>query len=171
MVGSGLTHVGGVIDTQKDGVGTGNSDNDWSDDVDQRQPTGNLSVPNTASTALLAAFQPWAEPYITNNYIATTANGSATYRVVDSINPAVLSAADFYPSGAAAKGFIQRARPSPTRSWVPQSAIPTRLLSIQLTTFQSPVSLPNPGSFHRALQIPSRCRPTIPGSFRCHPTF
>jgi len=64
--------------------------------VDHRQPNGNLTDPATNAT-LLAAFQPWAELYITDNYISGTVNNSVTYKVVDSAAPSMLSAVN-YPS-------------------------------------------------------------------------
>jgi hypothetical protein len=85
QIGSGFSHVNGVIDVQGDGVGASNTDNDSSDDVDQRQPNGLLPLPGSApgSTPMIAAFQPWAEPYITDPYVIT-ANSGVTYRVVPS---------------------------------------------------------------------------------------
>jgi hypothetical protein len=92
VVGSGLTLTGGLIDVDNDGIGA--ADTTPGDDVDQRQPKGNLSVPGTPASPLLAAFQPWAEPYITDAYISNTLNpSSVTYRVVDSISPAMVDSA------------------------------------------------------------------------------
>ncbi len=101
--------VNGVIDTENDGIGLNvptplpggipqnvraNSDNDWSDDIDQRQPTGALtdwfSSGDPASGRVMpAGFQPWAEPYIVDTYINGTVNGSARYRVVDTLSPSI----------------------------------------------------------------------------------
>jgi hypothetical protein len=61
--------------------------NSDSDDVDHRQPDGAL-VERGGTQPMLAGFQPWAEPYITDSYIRT-ANTGVTYRVVDSISPAI----------------------------------------------------------------------------------
>jgi hypothetical protein len=88
QVSGGVTAVHGVIDVQADGVGASNTDNDSSDDVDQRQPNGRLPLPGSApgSTPMLAAFQPWEEPYITDPYVIT-ANSGVTYRVIPSATP------------------------------------------------------------------------------------
>jgi type II secretory pathway pseudopilin PulG len=59
--------------------------NSDSDDVDHRQPNGSLTERGSGSL-MLAGFQPWAEPYITDSYIQT-ANSGVTYRVVDPIAP------------------------------------------------------------------------------------
>jgi hypothetical protein len=91
VVGSGLTLTGGLIDVDNDGVGA--ADTTPGDDVDQRQPTGVIKVPSSTTVNLLAAFQPWAEPYITDAYISNTLNpSSVTYRVVDSLAPAMVDA-------------------------------------------------------------------------------
>jgi len=84
--GVGVTVTGGIIDTQGDGIGKLNTpDKDSSDDLDQLQPTGTISSPDTrpAGTALPSAYQPWAEPYVTDSYV-NTANSGVMYRVVDS---------------------------------------------------------------------------------------
>lgn len=60
--------------------------------VDHRQPNGSLTTVNgcsaTGGTTLIAAFQPWAEPYITDTYV-TAANSSVTYQPVNPAAPAV----------------------------------------------------------------------------------
>ncbi|XGV94976.1 MAG: hormogonium polysaccharide biosynthesis protein HpsA [Leptolyngbya sp. BL-A-14] len=92
-----------------DGVGPANtSDNsnkaakNWEDDVDHRQPTGQLPYPLFASTftgtppvasasnILPAALQPWSEPYVTDPYISTV-NASVIYRPVDKFTPAIIA--------------------------------------------------------------------------------
>ncbi|UBF24499.1 hormogonium polysaccharide biosynthesis protein HpsA [Kovacikia minuta CCNUW1] len=93
-------NVNGVIDTDGDGVGI--ADATPEDNVDQRQPTGTLATPGTTpvppgtspipNNTLRSAFQPWAEPYITDTYISSTVNSTATYRVVDSLAPAIIDA-------------------------------------------------------------------------------
>ncbi|MGA7937191.1 MAG: hypothetical protein WCA35_26810, partial [Kovacikia sp.] len=94
VVGSGLTHSGGVIDTAGDGVGA--ADATPEDNVDQRQPKDNLVSPGPSPATLLAAFQPWGEPYVTDGYVsgaAATAAAAATttpFRVVDSNSPSIV---------------------------------------------------------------------------------
>jgi hypothetical protein len=101
QVGSGLSQVNGVIDLQGDGIGASNSDNDSSDDVDQRQPNGRLPLLGVApgGTPMIAAFQPWAEPYITDPYVIT-ANAGVTYRVVPSSTPDRFTCPMLLPAGS-----------------------------------------------------------------------
>lgn len=93
MLGSGAGPDGKGTDNKKDNLGTPGVAN-WEDDVDHRQPTGTLKVPSDAGTgsALAAAFQPWAEPYITDSYIKTV-NASVTYNPIDTLTPT------FVPTG------------------------------------------------------------------------
>ncbi|PSB24342.1 hormogonium polysaccharide biosynthesis protein HpsA [Stenomitos frigidus] len=112
--GSVTPGVGGLPGTivPADGVGLANKrDNNgttgfnWEDDVDHRQPTGQLPYPLVGSTdptpvaanasnILPAAFQPWAEPYITDAYISTV-NASVIYKPVDTLTaPAIPAGRD-----------------------------------------------------------------------------
>ncbi|MBL1178605.1 hormogonium polysaccharide biosynthesis protein HpsA [Pantanalinema sp. GBBB05] len=64
--------------------------------VDHRQPKGDLRAVNWSTcaetaTTLVAAFQPWAEPYITDNYV-TTANGAVTYQPINPVAPPIADA-------------------------------------------------------------------------------
>ncbi len=69
--------------------------------LDHRQPNGNLTHINPATCAdtgqpIPAAFQPWAEPYITDSYIRNTINPTATvtYQEVLPGAPPVFDATD-----------------------------------------------------------------------------
>lgn len=99
---NGISTTNGIIDLQGDNIGASNSDGDWSDDLDIRQPTGqltNLDPSARLGEVLPAAFQPWPEPYITDTYIRDTVNPSpaTVYRVVDPGLPSMFVAST-YPS-------------------------------------------------------------------------
>jgi hypothetical protein len=97
--------TGGVFDRQGDGIGSNNNDQDWSDDVDHRQPTGLLNVdpgfsappPAPPPTPIRNAFQPWAEPYIVDPYNQSLNPPAQAnwYRVVDSVTPAAFPYASY----------------------------------------------------------------------------
>ncbi|MGI0487206.1 hormogonium polysaccharide biosynthesis protein HpsA [Pantanalinema rosaneae CENA516] len=81
--------------------------------VDHRQPNGSLrAVTGCAESGNteIAAFQPWAEPYITDSYV-TTANGSVTYEPVNSAAPLIADPllATGYPASGVSANFNNNA--------------------------------------------------------------
>jgi hypothetical protein len=137
-----------------DGVGIGNSkDNsgaaatNWEDDVDHRQPDGQLSYPLVASTfigtpptvsasnILPAALQPWAEPYITDPYI-NTANASVVYKPVDTLTPPIIAKGEDF-------GYVVDMDPSTTTVIDPikfKDLKSANTLAYQYKTFGNPLA-------------------------------
>jgi hypothetical protein len=103
---------------------TGTIPNTDSDKVDHRQPNGVLTEPDGTSI-LLAGFQPWPEPYITDLYIQKeTVNADVIYRVVDSVSPAV--AAPPSPQRTSAGDTILGYQVDvPQPGWTPSSIVDT----------------------------------------------
>jgi type II secretory pathway pseudopilin PulG len=72
--------------------------------IDHRQPDGNLrslAACAPAGAVLPAAFQPWAEPYITDAYInqVNTIDQAVVYKPVDDLDMRELNAADYGDDG------------------------------------------------------------------------
>jgi hypothetical protein len=159
------SHLGAVEDTggitpttppsavAPDGVGTANSKDsrgvtaaNWEDDVDHRQPTGQLTYPlvaypaappaATASNTLPAALQPWAEPYITDPYI-NTANASVTYKPVDTLTPAIIARGQ--DSGYVVKDINDITTGDQSISFKDLKD-PTKQLTYQYKTFGNPLA-------------------------------
>jgi len=125
--GSIPTPVGNALGTPgtPDNVGIGNTaDNEgggsvnWEDDVDHRQPDGQLTYPLVASTfvgtppaatisnILPAALQPWAEPYITDPYISAVANQAVVYKPVDTLTAPIINTTDTNSARYNYRGYV-----------------------------------------------------------------
>lgn len=167
------TQLGSVEDTEGDGAGLlpSNIDDDWGDDVDHRQPNGILPIPGTADP-LWIAFQPWAEPYVTDNYI-NTLNSAVRYRpVVASVAANVVAPSDTptpqpdpvtpidvgYGLTAAEADTITFARPD----------IPTPAVRLRYRTFGNP--MPDYSVRSVALQ-PSRGPGVTPAAMATSPAW
>lgn len=124
----------------------GNAAKNWEDDVDYRQPTGQLAYPiaSDASTytgviplvitsnILPAALQPWAEPYITDSYI-NAANQTVVYKPVDTLTPPIIDTANTTQYNH--RGYVQPLTVTDTKA----STNPKPTLTFQYKTFGNPL--------------------------------